>query len=46
MTDYIIRYLKIERGIANFVYSVVSISAPILGVVVGGIVTSKMGGYN
>ena len=39
MTDYIMEYMGIERGLANFVYSIVSITAPIGGVIIGGIVT-------
>ena len=46
LPDYIQTVLDIEPHEATMYFVIVSLSAPIGGVVVGGIITSAYGGYN
>ena len=46
LNDYILNVLDIEPHKANIFFIVVAFTAPIGGVIVGGIVTSAYGGYN
>ena len=42
---YMIEYLKMDQKYVSVAYSVISISAPISGVLFGGFFTEKFGGY-
>ena len=44
-SDYMITELKQDEGIVFIAYAVISITGPVLGVVVGGTITTKLGGY-
>ena len=46
LPDYLKTVLKIDPVAANLFYSIMSLCAPVLGVVIGGIIISKLGGYN
>ena len=46
LPDYIQNVLQIDAHTATIYFVITSLSAPIGGVIVGGIVTSKYGGYN
>lgn len=46
LPDYIKTILLIPQGTVTLYFAVTSLSAPIGGVIVGGIATSKLGGYN
>jgi len=46
LPDYIETVLEIEPHRATVYFVIVSLSAPIGGVIVGGIITSAYGGYN
>jgi hypothetical protein len=43
---YIVNVLDIEPHTATLFFVIVSLSAPIGGVIVGGIITTAYGGYN
>ena len=45
MTKYIIEILDIEPLLVNIVFSAISITAPLSGVLVGGTISDKYGGY-
>lgn len=45
-SDFAITVMKVKREIVFTVFGVVSISGPVLGVVFGGFVAGKIGGYN
>ena len=45
MTRYLITYLHISEATVVVAYSFISITAPTGGVVIGGIVCNKLGGY-
>ena len=45
-SDFAITVMKIKREIVFTVFGVVSVSGPVLGVVFGGFVSGKIGGYN
>ena len=44
--DYLQNVLKVEESTVNIFFSVTSFTAPISGVIIGGIVTTSFGGYN
>jgi len=46
LPDYIENVLDVEPHTATIYFVIVSLSAPIGGVIVGGIITSAYGGYN
>jgi hypothetical protein len=46
LPDYIQNVLDIEPHTATLYFVTMSLSAPIGGVIVGGIITSAYGGYN
>lgn len=45
VTDYLIDELDADRGKVYVTFSIVSITGPVLGVVIGGNVTSRVGGF-
>ena len=45
MTKYLIEILDIEPLIVNIIFSAISITAPLSGVIVGGTISDKYGGY-
>ena len=45
VTKYIIEILEIEPLLVNIIFSVISITAPLSGVLVGGTISDKYGGY-
>ena len=45
MTLYLIEEIDSDKEKITLIYSIISITAPILGVVVGGVVINKLGGY-
>ena len=45
-TDFLISVMKMEKSSVFVTYGVVSISGPVFGVITGGQVSSKLGGYN
>jgi hypothetical protein len=45
VTDYMISALKVEESVVHTTYGIVSITGPVLGVVVGGNVTTSFGGF-
>jgi len=34
-----------EESTINIIYSVISVTSPVLGVVLGGVISNKLGGY-
>jgi len=44
-TDYLLTVLNVEQYVANILFVLTCISSPTLGVIIGGIVISKAGGY-
>jgi sugar phosphate permease len=46
MTDYMIQVLDISQGTAFKSYAIVSLLAPLSGVIAGGFLFSRVGGYN
>ena len=46
VSDYLITVLKVEKETVFTTFAVVSITGPVLGVVIGGNVTTALGGYN
>lgn len=44
--DYLKNVLDIDSHTISIYFSMTSLSAPVLGVFVGGVMTSKYGGYN
>ena len=46
ISDYLITVLKQEEEVVFPTFAVISITGPVLGVVVGGNVTTSLGGYN
>ena len=45
MTEYLIIILNVEPLLVNIIISVISITAPLSGVIVGGTISDKYGGY-
>ena len=45
MTKYLIEILDIEPLLVNIIFSAISITAPLSGVIVGGTISDKYGGY-
>jgi len=45
MTLYLITYIKIPAFQAEAIYASISITAPPLGIICGGIILDKIGGY-
>ena len=45
MTLYLITAFKVDESTVNIVYSFISITSPISGILLGGILTNKLGGY-
>lgn len=45
-TDYMITYMGMEKGFVFLTFGAVSITGPVMGVIFGGMVSSKLGGYN
>lgn len=46
MSDYFITELKVKKETIFFAFGIVSITGPVLGVIVGGKIVSCLGGYN
>lgn len=46
MTDYMLEVLKQEESTVFISFGVISITGPVLGVVVGGNITTCLGGYS
>ena len=46
VSDYLITELKVEQEVVFVTFSIISITGPVLGVVIGGNVTTFLGGYN
>lgn len=46
MTDYIIYAINVSREKVEGIYAICSITGPVTGVVLGGIITNKLGGYD
>jgi len=46
VSDYLITTLKVEERVVFITFAIISITGPVLGVVVGGNVTAYLGGYN
>jgi MFS family permease len=45
MTEYLIAILDIDPLLVNILFSIISITAPLSGVIVGGTISDKYGGY-
>ena len=45
MTEYLIAILDIDPLLVNILFSIISITAPLSGVIVGGAISDKYGGY-
>ena len=45
MTKYLIEILEIEPLLVNIIFSAISVTAPLSGVIVGGTISDKYGGY-
>lgn len=45
MTDYMISEMHQDKTTVNIVFSVVSITAPVFGCIMGGLIAQKLGGY-
>jgi len=45
-SDYLITVMNVNKGTVFTMFGAVSITGPVLGVVVGGYVTTALGGYN
>ena len=45
MTKYLIEILELEPLLVNIIFSTISITAPLSGVIVGGTISDKYGGY-
>ena len=45
VTDYLIAELAADRSKVYVTFSIVSVTGPVLGVVIGGNVTSRVGGF-
>lgn len=46
VSDYMINVLKQDKGLVFICFGIVSITSPVLGVVVGGNITTCLGGYS
>ena len=46
MSDYMILQLKQDESTVFITFAIVSITGPVLGVVIGGNITTKLGGYS
>lgn len=46
VSDYLITDLKVNENTVFITFAIVSITGPVLGVIVGGNVTTALGGYN
>jgi len=45
MSDYIITILKVDKKVVFSFFGLISVTGPVLGVIVGGKVISILGGY-
>lgn len=45
-TDYLITVMHMEAGYVFMTFGLVSVTGPVMGVIFGGIVSTKLGGYN
>lgn len=45
-SDFLITVMKMKKEVVFSIFTVVSISGPVVGVVFGGWLSSKLGGYN
>jgi hypothetical protein len=45
-SDYLITYLYIDKSTVYISFAIISITGPVLGVIVGGNVCASLGGYN
>jgi hypothetical protein len=45
-SDYMISVMEQPKEIVFTIFGVVSITGPVFGVILGGIISSKLGGYN
>lgn len=46
VSDYLIIVLKAKKETVFITFAIVSITGPVLGIVIGGNVTTALGGYN
>ena len=45
-TDFMVTVQDMDQSVAFTVFAVVSVTGPVLGVIFGGFLSSKLGGYN